>query len=386
MEIRVLMVAALIVLSGCTGGNQDTAHFATPQNTPKNIAIERIHLDSIVISDISSSYIGFVRVFGDSLYFMDQRFSWLFAMDRDGKNIKRHLGLGQGPEEIATGSVLDLCMLPSGDFFFVGPSWDIYTYSPNWHIKRAKRNIDWRVTDSREEMTANPQAHMPGLYSIAYEGNVRFHHFNGHVLMPIRSQHHTFNGFTSDDYYSNGRIIAALNPETGVVEELIGRRSPMYKNYKYIGQFAYINFDASSAELYINHEPDSTIYVYDTEMKPLRAFGHAGRDMDTQYTQIASLEQAGQFAFADRQTKGYYTSIKYVETTSTLLRTYQKGNHATTDGLQIYRNDVLIADLDVPKGFRVEGYIAPYYYSYKAQDENNPHTKNEITIYKFKIE
>ena len=34
-----------------------------------------------------------------------------------------------------------------------------------------------------------------------------------------------------------------------------------------------------------------------------------------------------------------------------------------TDGLQIYRDGIMLADLDVPKGFRVTGCIASYYFS-----------------------
>jgi hypothetical protein len=49
--------------------------------------------------------------------------------------------------------------------------------------------------------------------------------------------------------------------------------------------------------------------------------------------------------------------------------------------LQVYMDDVLIADVDVPVNFRVSGFIAPYYYSNSFSNEDT----EEIKLYRFML-
>ncbi|MBQ8644754.1 MAG: hypothetical protein IJ476_00055, partial [Bacteroidales bacterium] len=61
-------------------------------------------------------------------------------------------------------------------------------------------------------------------------------------------------------------------------------------------------------------------------------------------------------------------------------RSYHKGAHSTTDGLQIYDGDNnLIADIDVPVGFKPIGYIHPYLYS-DIISENNTSVFYKIAV------
>ena len=84
--------------------------------------------------------------------------------------------------------------------------------------------------------------------------------------------------------------------------------------------------------------------------------------------------------FQNRKDRGFYNGIIYIEETDILLRTYQKGSE-TGGGLQIYKQSVLIGDIDVPESFKVLGYIFPYYYATCGIDEDN----ERIVLYKFKI-
>ena len=52
------------------------------------------------------------------------------------------------------------------------------------------------------------------------------------------------------------------------------------------------------------------------------------------------------------------------------------------DGLQIYKNGVLLGDVDVPKNSHVIGYIPPFYYAAIDTDDES----ETITMYKFKLE
>lgn len=58
-------------------------------------------------------------------------------------------------------------------------------------------------------------------------------------------------------------------------------------------------------------------------------------------------------------------------------------SYAEQDGLQIYRNGTLLGDVAVPEGFRVMGYIAPYYYSHIIPSMEAEDTS--MWIYRFKL-
>ena len=52
-------------------------------------------------------------------------------------------------------------------------------------------------------------------------------------------------------------------------------------------------------------------------------------------------------------------AVEYVDETGLLFRSYRKGGGSVTDGLQVYRDGVLVGDVDVPLGFRMAGYVVP---------------------------
>ena len=43
-------------------------------------------------------------------------------------------------------------------------------------------------------------------------------------------------------------------------------------------------------------------------------------------------------------------TVEYVDETGLLFRSYRKGGGSVTDGLQVYRDGVLVGDVDVPPG------------------------------------
>ena len=103
--------------------------------------------------------------------------------------------------------------------------------------------------------------------------------------------------------------------------------------------------------------------------------------MDLNYKTITTLEESRKNWRNERLTKGYYNWLEYVDETGLLFRSYQKGEARSTDGLQIYKDGVLIGDVSVPKGLKVMGYIAPYYYSYVIPNEE----KEFMYLYRFKL-
>jgi hypothetical protein len=51
------------------------------------------------------------------------------------------------------------------------------------------------------------------------------------------------------------------------------------------------------------------------------------------------------------------------------------------DGLQIYQEDELVADVDIPKKSKLVGYIKPYFYLSKGPDE----VAGQVKLYRFQL-
>lgn len=73
--------------------------------------------------------------------------------------------------------------------------------------------------------------------------------------------------------------------------------------------------------------------------------------------------------------------MKLFDELDLLFRTYSKNESAKVDGLQVYHNEILIGDVQVPESFEVVGYSAPYYY---GQISGNGDAEL-LQLYRFKI-
>ena len=91
--------------------------------------------------------------------------------------------------------------------------------------------------------------------------------------------------------------------------------------------------------------------------KRFTSFGVAGRDMNTKYRLTKKFEIAEANYGEDYETYAYYNDLYYDTSSGLLFRTYCKGNNAVSDGLQIYKDKKLLADVDVPVGFRIIGFV-----------------------------
>ena len=103
--------------------------------------------------------------------------------------------------------------------------------------------------------------------------------------------------------------------------------------------------------------------------------------MKQNYAKCESLEDFGRLYKEEHATKGFYTSLNYIDETGILLRTYKQGGKTKHDRMQIYQNGVLIGDVAIPKGMCIAGYISPFYYSQVLADEK----EETLKLYRFKL-
>jgi hypothetical protein len=71
--------------------------------------------------------------------------------------------------------------------------------------------------------------------------------------------------------------------------------------------------------------------------------------MDMDYREIKRHEEEVNIWNTEITEKGYYSWIEYFDKQDLLFRSYTKGSHSKFDGLQIYKGDTMIGDVDVPK-------------------------------------
>lgn len=385
MKRKIIYIIVLsIFIFTCTNRNKEGSLFPTVNKSGRIVSIDTLILDTINLEKIQYSLDGFLQIYSNNLSLIDKRFGWIYNFDITGKLISRNLGQGRGPGEIDAGYIEGHTVLKNGDHVFIGSSWDVHILDKDWdYIKRF--TMDWHSSTPNIESNTNPDPLDPIVYTLDYGNFKLLSDSKKNAYIQIYSEHPYFNGMVSKSYYENGRILLKLDLLKGDVSGLLGRRSPEYLKYEFLPQHATFSFDIDSNDnFYISHEIDSLIYVYDHEFKPLYSFGYRGKDMNTNYSEISSfnVKEFRRLYFEDKPKRGYYKDITIFEDPGNLLfRNYSKGSQSEFDGLQIYRNNTLIGDVNVPKGFKVVGYISPYFYSDVFIDED----LNKLSVLRFNL-
>jgi hypothetical protein len=381
---KIYLLSFLIIIS-CKKADSYDSYFKTKIDAKISNEKCNFKLDSIQLGHVSSSYTGDLCYLNDQILFIDYRFCWAYIFDYNGKLIDKKLGQGKNVDEIDISHITRFDNLENGNFIFYGHANDAHVFDKNWK-KLKESHINWNgsVDYGYGRDIKNPEPDEPTIYSMDFV-NPKIKHFKNKSYVPIYSEHSDFNGFTNDEYYLNGRIIAEINFDSLYnieVTRLLGRRTPELLKNKYLPHHSSFDFDVDSkGNFYVAHEIDSAIYVYDQDFKLKRGFGVAGSNMDTKYNTLDTFDvnKYRQLLFIDRPNKGYYKAIKKIEEQHIIFRTYSRKNNK--DGLQIYKNEMLTADLEVPKNFEVRHYKDGYYYSNAFIDEEN----EIIKIYKFKL-
>ncbi len=359
--------------------NFEKYYSVTPESK-KKIKIKNIELHKILLDSIPSSYIGNLSYRNDTIFFTDYRFCRIFLFTPSGKLIGKFLESGKGLNEVPTNILQAHVPLKNGSHFFMGINNDAYLFDKNFR-RITQCQILRTKSQSEQEEFKHPFPDNQMLYDLCDDVIFKPRAYKDNVYFQIFSMHPKFN-MVVDDYYKYSRIMAEMDMKSGKIKNLLGRRSPEYQKYKYL-IYDFYSFDISKdKDFYISFPPDSLIYVYNKDFEQIKAFGIAGKNMNTKYKEVKTLDDVRNNWDNISATTDYYAWIEYFDKQNLLFRSYKKGSNDKTDGLQIYKNTVLIGDIDVPKNFRVEAYIKPFFYSNAFIDEEN----EKISLYKFRID
>lgn len=373
----------------CSISDKDQQQDFKIENSKENILIKNISIDSISLKISNTSYVGFLHFQDNQIYFFDEILATLFLFDKSGKSQDTYLGKGESPKEVK--NLQNYLKINQKNYIFYG--WDIYVYNQDW-VRQQSMRIDWQVEQSLKELESNPKPSYKGIYEIKYFNNRFLKLNNDYLLTNIESSHPLFNGYfqnTAYSYFKSAFLFAKINLHSGKVERLVGKYPPIYVENPNIPIFANWYADTDMENLFVSFEADSLIYVFDKQLRLQRAFGRKGLDMNQNYRKTENYDEYQQFFRSERNTKGYYSNIKYFKENDILLRVYSQGT-STANGkldqdvaifqrMQIYKGTTLIGDVAVPPRFRVLAYENGYYYADGVVDELN----ERLYLYKFKI-
>ena len=374
MKNTLILFSLLSIFISCGKGTSFYPNIVSQQNIQiDSIEFEEVELN---LNDYECSYYGYSYIRDSNLYFVDKYLCWLFIFNSKGQVIQRELGQGRGPNEVVTTNISSIASCQNGDLMVLGYTLDHYFF--NKDFKRI--NTYMLQENNKTEIHENSDT-----YTTFYP-NLVIKNFGDKLYYNLYSEAENFNFvYTPEKYYPKAYTLMQTNRDSGRVEKLLCPYPPFYQEH--IGELdamISLNYDFDSeGNLYVGFEADSTIYKYKQDEYPIKAFGYKGKNMNQNYQAIRSWEECSKMVSEDRTNKGYYTSLYVSPTDNYIFRTYQKGSHDSTDGLQIYQNEVLIGDVPAPKGIKIIGYIAPYYYSEIMTDIDIDNDK--MYIYRFKL-
>lgn len=360
-----VLTIATIVICAC---NNNTGTFSNE----KMITVDSLNIETIFVDSIENcSYTGFSGVRGDSIYYLDRVLSYLYTISEDGHVGFRELGLGKSSNELPLKYSMQVSYDDEGESFdFMGGSYDMYIYSKDQKTSR----VDMKPAGDKNSYSSSTA------YTLWDE--VIMESDKDYIYYNILGNNEKVDIFHRDDYLEKAAIIMRVSKKNGEMAP-IGRYSDYYAaNKSKLKHLPYYYFDKDGdGGFYVTYQADSTIYHYDKDFNVIARFGIQGRDMCVDYsnpgTTLESFVEAYQ---SDKGKVGRYYWIK--KCGDYVFRSYFKSKEADTDGLQIYKDNVLIGDVDVPHGFRVAGKCENYWVT-TLSFNNEP---EQMHFYRFKID
>jgi len=356
------MQIIIALLASC--GRRDTSAVEYYQNVPdvEQTTDERFVDIKItpVLADttIETSYVGTFWTNGDALYFSDEYYNYVYNLKTDGSIIARHVGRGNGPGEVP--HFRYTIPFDDGYFLFSDGNSFFYQYDRNWQPTNTFPILwGWEKRSMAQNIAMKPKPDNPMSYTHDSPWpDVLQQWDSDYMVLFIMAVHPFFNQhWNTGSYYEYSRIFGLVNKNTGEVEKVLGRRSPVYSEQKNLPNMDHIGYAIVEDTAFVTFRPDSLIYMIDKINDcAIGKFGKQGRNMNTDYVKTQTYEEANARWREDEETFGYYTYLRYDAKHELLFRGYTQGSHSQHDGLQIYKNHALIGDFDVPKGFSIVGF------------------------------
>lgn len=336
-----------------------------------------ISIDTIEISPSISSQLGFFQLKENAVYYVDQAYGLVeeFSINGESNGVKkREL---DGPEELQGISEL----IPALEGFIICHDWVFYYYDQDWNFLR-KSVLQFPSSVSYDEIMDNPKGEYIGMYELQNYNARTVELPDGDLLTKLDVEHPIFNAFISRAYYRDSRVLGKIDMLSGKVKEIKITRPASYEAFSFVPFHNKFDFDVTNTNrIYVTHEIDSLIYVYDQDWNLKESFGVAGKEMNTNYIQSQNLDVAfeSNYFYASRKSEGFYKDIFVDEENELVFRTYRQGSNRqdlldethNPLRLQIFKRNKLIGDYSVPGKFKILGKVGVQYIADGFFDEQN---------------
>lgn len=369
---KVSITLSLLLLTVACDNNvrRDRAsYFSVPQNNRCEISIDTLQFVCDTLQLPNTSYQGFTEIRNDKIYFADMYFSWIYEMNANYGDIKKHVGQGRGHGEIPLKKISAYTIDAEGNHIVCGTSNDIYTISPSFEYKG-----DYYY--ERGSLRSRKKWERDEFYCPSY-GDLVLKKYRNHYYFNVNGGDRDFTAYLGEPFFNVAHTILEVDDKSGEVTRLMGRITPAVK---YLSAFYFSNYDMdTSGNFYYNFRCDTLVYKYDNDYNLLSSFGFAGRNMDMSCEEMLNNGKGIAVRINDTKTKGHFANITVIG--DYVFRPYRTGGTDNHCRMQIYKNEVLVGDVRIPELFRVAGYIEPYFYSEIIGDDD----ALQLTIYRFKL-
>ena len=359
----------------CNSSDFTPAKFSPPTGKielcnyiPKFDTIKLKH-DSLLLS-----YDCWVCVRKDRLIILDKYTAYMHIYNLNGEYQKQKLGVGNSLKECPTRDRLTGFGINNKNEFVLVNDNIYYTYDERSHLDK--------VFLTNSNFNKVPENQLVG-------DNVEIHKWTSkrNCIRLRDSLIYTtciLGRVMPKERFNIGNNIKQININTKKAELVFARYPSIYHTDRELWSFAFASFDIDkNGSFYVCFELDSLLYKYDKDLNQVATYGFAGKNMNLDYKEYKETEEVKSvhdFMDKERNSKGYYNWIEHIDEKNILLRFYKRGDCDMNDGMQLYRNNILIADVDIPKGYRYAGYAFNEIYLYKIDilDENIYIIKTEL--------
>jgi len=381
--IELKFVCFVAILLGIVSCKEETnvMHIGENFSEPYHVQI-----DTIRISLEKSSGIGNFYYKDSVITFVDVISCTFYDMDLHGQLIDSYFGKGRGKNEI---NVMMYAYPIENDPLNRGIMVDQNNLITIFDRKNKNINYTKRIDFGWENKQRKyKQYKSPGVYNIAEftDFGVSFYLDSDSILIfPVNIVNRMTNtpDRIENKRYKEGAILGKLNLSTMEVESVVGKFPEIYK-HKPMPDMESFQYTISNGLLYVNHAVDSLIYVYKDTDNLQYTIGYECLGIDRNYTSSKMIDQNKTFN-NDILHVGLNSGLIFCSENNTLCRTYMKSTATGESGLQIYRNNNLVADVEMPVYFKLLGYKKGYYYGARLiplEDFDNTY----LILYKIKID
>lgn len=204
------------------------------------------------------------------------------------------------------------------------------------------------------------------------------------LIVPVEMNYRLLNKdrINSRQHYDKVAILGRLNLATMELEDVFGKCPEIFKE-RPTPHWEGFNYVISDTLLYVNHMVDSLIYVYRYPDDLQYTIGYECRGIDRNYTITEDLHLSENFD-NDIKHVGLNSGLVFCPENNTLCRTYVKSTATGASGIQIYRDNDLLVDIDMPSYFKLLGYRDSCYYGAKfipVEDMDN----TSVVLYRLHI-